>query len=200
MDKKEFLSQLREGLSSLTQEDQDERLTFYSEMIEDYIEEGMSEEEAIDRIGSPKEIAAQIVADISPAAPKTEDAKANKRLRASVIVLIILGSPIWLSLLIAVFSVVISLYVSIWAVVASLWATVFAIGCSSFGCIIGGVALAATGYGLSGVALFAAALICAGLTVHFLFICVAATKGTVLLTKWVFTLIKRLLTKKEAAK
>ena len=39
MNKQEFLMRLREGLSGLPQNEIEERLTFYSEMIDDRIEE-----------------------------------------------------------------------------------------------------------------------------------------------------------------
>ena len=37
MNKQEFLTQLRQGLSGLPQDDIEKRLTFYSEMIDDRI-------------------------------------------------------------------------------------------------------------------------------------------------------------------
>ena len=49
---------------SLPQGDVEERLTFYSEMIDDRMEEGISEEEAVCEIGSVDEIVSQIIADI----------------------------------------------------------------------------------------------------------------------------------------
>ena len=56
MNKQEFLMRLREGLSGLLQNEIEERLTFYSEMIDDRIEEGLSEEQAIGEIGDIDEI------------------------------------------------------------------------------------------------------------------------------------------------
>ena len=47
MRKQEFLTELRKGLSGLPQDDIEERLSFYSEMIDDQIEEGLAEEEAV---------------------------------------------------------------------------------------------------------------------------------------------------------
>ena len=44
MNKQEFLAELRKGLSGLPQDDIEERLIFYDEMLEDRIEEGLSEE------------------------------------------------------------------------------------------------------------------------------------------------------------
>ena len=64
MSKQEFLVQLRKGLSGLPQDDIEERLTFYSEMIDDRMEEGLSEEDAVYEIGDIDELISQIVADI----------------------------------------------------------------------------------------------------------------------------------------
>ena len=54
MTKQEFLNQLRMGISGLPQEDISERLTFYREMIDDRMEEGLSEEEAVAFIAEMK--------------------------------------------------------------------------------------------------------------------------------------------------
>ena len=44
MSKQEFLAALEEGLSGLPREDVDERLGFYSEMIDDRMEDGLPED------------------------------------------------------------------------------------------------------------------------------------------------------------
>ena len=64
MTKKEFISELQKMLSKLPSREVRERLIFYSEMIDDKIEEGFTEEDAVDSIGSPIQIAAQISNDI----------------------------------------------------------------------------------------------------------------------------------------
>ena len=56
MTKQEFLSGLEEKLSGLPEEDIRGRLTFYSEMIDDRIEDGIPEEFAIMDLGSLEEI------------------------------------------------------------------------------------------------------------------------------------------------
>lgn len=113
MNKQEFLAQLRKGLTGLPKDDIEERLTFYSEMIEDRIEEGLSEEEAISEIGSVGEIAAQTIADTPLAKIAKERIRTKGRLKAWEIVLLVLGSPIWLSLGIAAAAVILALYVSL---------------------------------------------------------------------------------------
>ena len=63
MTKKEFLSGLRKKLVKLNRADLKERLGFYSEIIDDKMEEGLSEEDAVFQLGSAQEIAKQIIAD-----------------------------------------------------------------------------------------------------------------------------------------
>ena len=66
MTKLQFLFALRDKLAGLPQSDIEERLRFYSEMIEDRMEEGLSEEEAVAAVGTVDEIASQATADIPP--------------------------------------------------------------------------------------------------------------------------------------
>ena len=60
MTKEEFISELRKKLSGLPEKEIEEGLSFYCEIIDDKIEEGFSEEEAVSGVGSVDEIASQI--------------------------------------------------------------------------------------------------------------------------------------------
>ncbi|MBR4012700.1 MAG: DUF1700 domain-containing protein, partial [Clostridia bacterium] len=111
MNKKEFLERLREALRGLPQSDVDERVSFYSEMIDDRIEEGFTEEEAVSGIGDVNDISAQIISETPLGKIVKEKARSGRSLRAWEIVLLVLGSPIWLSLLIAAAAVVLSAYI-----------------------------------------------------------------------------------------
>ena len=64
MTKLQFLLALHDKLASLPQKEVEERLNFYSEMIEDRMEDGLSEEQAVAAVGATDEIAAQIAAEI----------------------------------------------------------------------------------------------------------------------------------------
>ena len=64
MTKQAFLSALRDGLSGLPQADLEERINFYSEMIDDRMEEGVPEEEAVAGLGSVDDVVSQILSDI----------------------------------------------------------------------------------------------------------------------------------------
>ena len=199
MSKQEFLAQLRKGLSGLPQDDIEERLTFYSEMIEDRKEEGLSEEEAVLAIGSAQDIAAQAVAETPLVKIAKERIKSKRRLSACEIVLLALGSPIWLSLGVAAFAVILSLYISLWAVIISLWSVFASLAACSVGAVPACVIFAVGGNGASGVAVLAAGIVCAGLAIFMFYGCKAATKGALILTKKIAIWIKNCFRGKEAA-
>ena len=64
MDKQRFLSELRNSLSGIPHDELEERLVFYSEMIDDRMEEGMTEEEAVAGIGPVGEVVNQILSEV----------------------------------------------------------------------------------------------------------------------------------------
>ena len=200
MTKVNFLFELRNKLSSLPKEDIEERLNFYSEMIEDRMEEGLSEEEAVAAIGTTDEIAKQIIYDTPFTKIAKEKLKPKNKPKIWEIILLVLGFPLWFSLLIAVFTVAFSLYISLWAVIISFWA-VFAsfIGCAVGG-VMSGICFIINGNTFTGIAMLAAALACAGLSIFIFFGCKLATKGILLLTKKVIIYTKSLFVKKGEAK
>ncbi|MBO5199979.1 MAG: DUF1700 domain-containing protein [Clostridia bacterium] len=199
MNKKDFLARLRIGLGKLPQSDIDERLNFYSEMIDDRVEEGLSEEEAVKEIGPINLVVAQIIADYSSAGSNKAKTKTRRELKPLEIVLIVLGSPIWVSLLIAAFSVIISIYAVLWSVIIALWSVFFSLAA----CFLGGLAAAAIftlkGNPVTGLAVLGAALLLAGLSIFAFYGCLAASRGVVTLTKKSVIWIKSLFIKKEAA-
>ena len=199
MSKQEFLAQLRKGLSGLPQVDIEERLSFYSEMIEDQMEEGLSEEEAVSAVGTVDEIVTQVVAETPLVKIAKERIKSKRRLSAGEIVLLALGSPIWLSLAIAAFAVILSLYISLWAVIISLWSVFVSLAACSIGGVLTCVVFAVGGNGASGVAMLAVGIVCAGLAIFMFYGCKAATKGTLILTKKMAIWTKICFIKKEVA-
>ena len=195
MSKQAFLTQLREALSGFPQEDIDERLTFYSEMIDDRMEDGMTEEAAVAAIGDVDEIAKSILANTSLPKPEVQPKKASRKHRWWEILLLILGSPIWLSLIIAAAAVVFAVWASMWSVVISLYAVTVALGASSVGCIFGSFFMLETpGTPLVTLGI---ALVCAGLAIVFFILSDLAAKGMVRFTKLIIKGIKGMFTGKE---
>lgn len=196
MTKIAFLMSLHDKLSGLPRDEVEERLAFYSEMIEDRMEEGLSEEEAVTAIGSVDEIAEQIASDIPFTKIAKEKIKSCRKLRAWEIVLLVLGSPVWLALLIAAFAVIISAYAVLWSVIVSFWAVFTSVAACSFCGIVAGVVFAVCSDALTGIALVGGSVVCAGLAIFLFFGCKAATKGTVCLTKHIAAKIKKDFTQK----
>ena len=199
MTKQEFLTALRETLSGLSQSDADERVAFYAEIIDDHMEEGLTEAEAVATVGSVEEIILQIVDEYPLTKLVKEKIKPKRRLRAWEIIFLVLGSPIWLSLLIAAFAVLISLYAVLWSVIVSLWSVFVALAGSAVGCVVGGIYFACTNNVPSGLVTIAAALVCAGLAIFTFLGCKAATKCILLLTKKMMLAIKKRCMRKEEA-
>lgn len=200
MNKQEFLVLLGKGLSGLPQSEREERLAFYSEMIEDRIEEGLSEADAVAAVGSVEEIIGQAVAEIPLTKIAKERIKPKRRLKVWEIVLLAVGSPLWISLGIAAFAVVFSLYIVLWSVIIALWSVFGAfVGCAVGGIAAAGICVAYSGNLYAGIAMIGAALVCAGLAIFAFFGCRAATKGAVMLTKKMAVGIKRCFVKREVA-
>jgi uncharacterized membrane protein len=169
-------------------------------MIDDRIEEGMTEEDAIAQIGSVDDVVSQIIADTPLKKIVKERIKPKRRLSAWEIVLIALGSPIWLSLIIVAFAVVISLYASLWSVVVSLWAAFGAVVAGGFGGLIGGIAIAIFEQPLSGIAVIGASVVCLGLSILLFFACKILTILSAKLTKKIALWVKTCFIRKEKIK
>ena len=174
MTKEQFLLALYKRLSALSRTEREERLTFYGEMIEDRMEEGLSEEEAVAAVGSADEIAGQILKEGEREQPsaKKKEGKGRK-------VALLAGAPLWICLLAGAFA----LWVSLWAGVISLWAGFAGLAGGSIGGLIGGVVSVVCDNTAGGIALIAADLVCVGLTIFMFMGCKAATKAMVWLTK-----------------
>lgn len=197
MNKTEFMTELSQRLSGLNNEDIKKSLAYYNEIIEDCKEDGMSEEEAVASLGNIEEIATQIVMDTPITKLVKEKVKSTRTLRTWEIILLILGSPLWLSLGIAAFAVVFSLYISIWSVVFSLFVTVFALFVSAFAFLIAAVWLLFKAAFVQSAIFFGAALVIAGVTILMYLGTYYTAKGIVILTKIIFKAIKKSFVKKE---
>lgn len=197
MNKEKFLDELRNRLSGLPQEDIEERIAFYEEMIDDRMEDGVSEEEAVSRIGSVENIARQIMSEIPLTKLVQEKVKPKRNLRAWEIVLLVLGSPLWISLLISVLAAIFSVYVAIWSVVLVVYAVDLTFAIGVLACIVG--ILVYLGEGNQGGALFSlgAGIVCAGLAILMFFVCIWITKAVVKLTGKILLSIKTLFVGKK---
>ncbi len=190
MTKHEFLSELRQRLSGLPEEDIQKSVDYYSEIIEDRMEDGISEEQAVEAMGSAAKIANQILMDTPLPKLVKAKAKTNRAPKAGEIALLILGAPLWLSLLFAGVVTVFAIYVSIWAVIASLYISVLALGVGAVGSVAGFVALIVRQHFAQAVLCLGTGLMMAGVGILFFFGCGLITKGIIVGSKKVLTAVK----------
>lgn len=114
MTKNEFLNNLREALKNLKDEEINKSVTYYSEMIDDYIENGDSEEEAVRKMGSIEEITTTIIED----AKETKTTK--KESMPMYIIIAVLGFPIWFPILATLTALAVVLYILVWVVIVTI--------------------------------------------------------------------------------
>ena len=198
MNKQEFLLALRGALADLPEADIKASLDYYAEIIDDQMEEGISEADAVASLGSVVSVAEQILLDMP--LPKLVKArvKPKRRLRAWEIVLIIVGSPVWFPILLALAAVALAVYVVLWSLVVSIYAVDVALAACLLGGLGGGVGLFIAGNPFSALFLLGAGLVCGGLSIFLFFGCKAATKGTVLLTRKMLIGVKKCFVRKES--
>ena len=199
MTKTEFLSQLRAQLSSLPQGDLDRSLDFYSEMIDDRMEDGMSEGEAVANVGDLDRIAEQILSQSDlpqePVEPQPQPEPTTFRyvLRNPLVVGIL--SPF----LLVLWAVALAVIISLWAVVVSLYAVNVILGVTGGALHVAGTALFfAEGSG-SGFLVFGAGVVLIGLTILWGVGCKYAALGVIELTKLIFRGLVSMILRKEGA-
>ena len=115
MTKADFLQLLERALSQLSEEERRANLEYYSELLDDMLEEGMTEAEATAKLGSPAAIAESILQEMPLSKLVSTRMKPKSGWTPLAIILAVVGSPVWVPLLLAGVAVVAALFVSIWA-------------------------------------------------------------------------------------
>lgn len=171
MTKAKFLSQLREKLQGLPQSDTEKFLDYYAEMIDDYMEDGCNEEQAIVELGSVEEIVAQILTETPLPRLVQEKVRPSRTLRAWEIVLLILGSPIWLPVALTIVLLFFTVFALFWSLSVLLYAVDAAAIVSGAAGILSLIPFALSGNVLQGVFLLGCGLILLGIGLLFLLLC-----------------------------
>lgn len=200
MNKEGFLNDLKNALSGLPQQEIDDRISFYSEIIDDKIEEGMTEEQAIEDIGAIDEIRSQIISDIPITKLVKEKIKPKRTLKAWEVILIILGFPVWFPLLISFVVIIFSLYIVLWSLVICLWAIEISLWAIAIVGLVFTIINLIQGSFTNSLLLFGISLVSSGLSFFLFYACIAATKGTAKLAKKIVIGIKNIFVRKENSK
>ena len=202
MSRDAFIGELRHRMAGLPQQTVERTVEYYSELIADSVEDGLSEEEAVARLGSLDEIVANVVKDtpLTQIVQTRVQEKKAKGVSGWVILLLVLGAPVWLPLLIAVLAVIFALYIALWAVVIGLWAAVAAVILAGIAAIVGGIVELCRLHLAQGLVLLGGGLMCLGLCVVAFLLMKLITLGTVKLCKLLWTGVKSLFVGKGGKK
>lgn len=199
MNKQQFLGAIGERLRGLSRGDIAKSLDYYSEMIDDRMEDGLMEEEAVAAMGSVDDIVSQILMDTPLPKLVRAKAKPSRALRSWEIVLLVLGSPIWGSLLLGAAAVLLALYGAVWVVVIAFYSADLGIGVCALACLFGAAAVVFTD-GLGGALFcFGAGLICGGAAVLIFFGCNLLAAGVIRLSGFLVCKVKALFIRKGEA-
>ena len=164
MKKEQWLKQLGSMLKGVPEEDKKASLDYYSEMIDDRMEDGMTEEQAVASLGDINAVAAEIKGNSGQTQTMPEvKQKKFRKFTTMEIVLLIVTFPLWISLLAVAFS----LYVTVIAVMISLYTVPFSMIAAGIGAA---VAFPFVVSGQLNIALFilGAGLIMIGLSIFFI--------------------------------
>lgn len=189
MTKQEFLNKLENALCGLPQDDIKKSLDFYSEMIDDRIEDGLSEQEAV-AVFDVDKIAKTILADIPITKLVKQTIKPKRRISTIEIILLVLGSPIWLALLISLLAVVLSIYVTLWSVIISLYAVFASLLACGIAGVLSVIGFCILGNVVQGAFIAGAGLVCLGLAIFMFMASNLAAKGLIWLGKKIWFGIK----------
>lgn len=190
MNKAEFLAEIRRKIQGVPQSDIEKFLDYYAEMVDDYTEDGHTEEEAIRELGSVEQIVEQILKETPLPRLVQEKVRPTRTLRAGEIILLLLGSPLWVPMVLAVLALFFGAYVLLWAAVAVL----YAIDLSAFACGAAGVfsilPFVLSGNLLQGIFLLGVGLIGIGVGLLFLFVCNKVAVLILRSSKWLLLRVK----------
>jgi uncharacterized membrane protein len=183
MNKNEFLNKLKAALAVLPEEDIQKTVDYYSEIIDDAVEEGESEQDITERLGDVNEIADKIINE-------TPVQKLKRKYGLTAAILITAGSPIWIAIAAALLAIAAALYISVWAVIASLFAVFAAAALGGAAMLVVSVPLLFV-RPLDAMLSFGTALVCAGLSVFMFYLSVWIAELVVRFTCWIFSKIRR---------
>ena len=142
MNKQEYLDALRDALEKQSISNIDNMIEYYDEMICDRMEDGMSEEDAVNSMDSIPDIVHEAVLDKSvPTLVKEKVKKSRDKAKSEGkewiwILLAVLGFPVWFPLVLTFAILLFVFFLVFWILVGTLFIIVLALGISAVACFL----------------------------------------------------------------
>ncbi len=204
MNKVEFITELSLRLSGkISKSELNELLDFYEQSIDERIDNGMSETDAVQSLSSIDQIVSDILIDIPLAKVVGEKVKSSKEHSGNKklwMILAIAGFPIWFPVGISLAAVAFALYITIWALVISIYAVWVALAVSLVAGIITAVDFFSVGQTLPGIAFILAGLSGTCIAIALFKPTMRLAKQTAVLTVKLIRKIKKIFKVKEGEK
>lgn len=198
MNKEIFLQELRRRLPGLPKKEIEERVAFYSEMIDDRVEDGISEEEAVADIGGVDTVIAEIMEEVPLSMLVKEKVRPKRSLRVWEIILLVLGSPLWLCFLICFLAVVLAVGIALFSVLLSVYIVEFTLATTALLFpLLMAIAYFQAGNPAAGMFSIGAGLILAGLAIFLMIGCIHLTRAVFRLCRKALTGIKTSLARRR---
>lgn len=199
MTKREFLDALSHRIRSLPKEEQNRTITYYNEILEDYIEDGMTEEEAVEQLEDVDVIAKKILRGDEPSSQgEGTIPKKEKKNTTLIIVLAIIGFPIWFPILMTFFSAVFTVITALFSIMISLLVVPLGLAAGAVGGVCVSPVLFCTGQVAKGFVMLGGGLICGALAIVSIILAIWIVKWIWRLICWICRKVKRLFTRRKA--
>lgn len=194
MNRQEYLEALRKALSDMPYSEVEKSVMYCSEIIDDKIEDGMTEQQAVDSMDDISSAARQIKLDQSMGTLIAARANsAGKKLSTAAI---IVGAPLWAAFAAIVFAAVITMYAVLWAIDIALWAVFAAFAAvGAFGPLI--AAYMFTVDARSGCVILAGSLVSAGLAIFMFILNKFLSRQLIRFTAFIWRKLKTLFVRKK---
>lgn len=196
MTKETFLQKLTGRLHQLPPDEVQRQRDYYEELLQDMMEDGMDEAEAVSKLGDPAKIAQDILQDLSLHTLVKTRIRPKQGWNTAAIIGAIVGAPIWLPICLALLASGFAVVVSFWAVIFSFFVVVISLIVSGIFVFFKSFFLFPMGFGI-GLFSLGSGLVLIGVGC---LIFVAAYYGSLALihgSKWIYRKIKGLFIAKE---
>lgn len=196
MTKEVFLQELERRLHQLPPDEVNRQKAYYEELLSDMMEDGISEDDAVAKLGDLSEIVNEILQSTPLPTLVKNRLRPKHGWTAAAIIVAVLGSPLWVSLLFALVVTIGAMILAFFSVILALFLSVVALALTGVLVMIHGFGLFAANAGLA-VFSIGTGLIMLGLVCLSFLAAKYASIGLYRGGRWLVRAVKGLLIQKE---
>ena len=197
MTKQEYLSQVKSKLPGMPEADMHRFIEYYSEMIDDRIEDGLTEEEAVADVASPDEAVNKILEEMPLTRLVKDKITPKEGIKAWEVVLLVLGAPVWIPLLFAALVIIFALWIVVFSLLVSFYAILLSFAAVSVAGIVAFFGFLFSHNFAAALWMLGIAFLGIGVSILFIMLVKPVTKGVIGLCRICIRGIKKLFVKEK---